>query len=82
MKTRLKQIARSLTAWLLSAVLLSAILSAACGSESQVAEQDRAEDKEKAPTFELPVAQGGMLSLSQLLDGREAVTLVFYRGFF
>ena len=82
MKAGLEKIAGLLSVWLLPVALLGILLSAACGSEPQVAEQDRAADEEKAPAFELPAARGGVMSLSQLLDGREAVALVFYRGFF
>lgn len=82
MKIRLEHTGRSLPAWLMSAVLLGLMITAACGSESQVAEQGQRSNEEKAPSFELPEARGGMLSLSQLLEGRDAVALVFYRGFF
>ena len=82
MKTRLEEIARSLPAWLLSAALLGILLSAACDSEPRVAEKKQVADEDRAPAFELPAARGGMMSLSQLLDGRKAAALVFYRGFF
>ena len=35
-----------------------------------------------APMFELPSTQGGALSLTDLLEERDAAVLVFYRGFF
>ena len=82
MKNRLEEITRSLSAWIPLAVLLSVLISAACGSESPSAERERAPDEEKATAFELPEARGGMMSLSQILEGREAAALVFYRGFF
>ena len=82
MKTKLEEIARSLPAWLVSAVLLSVLLSAACGSEPQAAEPEPMPDEEKAPSFELPAARGDMTSLAQLLEGRDALVMVFYRGFF
>ena len=82
MKIRLEHTRRLLPAWLMSAVLLGLLITAACGSEPQVAEQGQRTNEEKAPSFELPEARGGMLSLSQLLDGRDGLALVFYRGFF
>ncbi len=82
MKTRWARIVRWLPAWLMSAALLGLMAMAACGSEPQAAEPDRRANEEKAPSFELPEARGGMLSLSQILDGRDAAALVFYRGFF
>ena len=82
MKIRLEHTRRLLPAWLMSAVLLGFLVTAACGSEPQVAEQGQRANEEKAPSFELPEARGGMLSLSQLLDGRDGLALVFYRGFF
>ncbi len=77
MKNRLEEIARSPSAWIPLAVLLGVLISAACG-----AEQERRAAEEKAPSFELPEARGGTMSLAQLLEGREAAALVFYRGFF
>ena len=82
MKIRLEHTGRLLPAWLMSTVLLAFLISVACGSEPQVAEQGQRTNEEKAPSFELPEARGGMLSLSQLLEERDAVALVFYRGFF
>ena len=82
MKNRLEHTGRSLPAWLMSAVLLGFLIAAACGSEPQAAERQQRPDEEKAPSFELPEARGGALSLSQLLEGRDAAALVFYRGFF
>lgn len=82
MKTGLKSVRLSLPTWLMSAVLLGFLITAACGSEPQAAEQGQRTNEEKAPSFELPEARGGMLSLSQLLEGRDAAALVFYRGFF
>ena len=82
MKAGLRYRGRSLLVWLVPAVLLSVLVSAACGSEPQAAERKLAPDEEKAPSFELPAARGGMTSLQQLLDGRDALALVFYRGFF
>ena len=82
MKTGLESVRRSLPSWLALAVLLGFTIMAACGSEPQVAEPDRRANEEKAPSFELPEARGGMMSLSQILEGRDAATLVFYRGFF
>ena len=82
MKTRLGHTGLSLWIWLVSAVLLGAPLMATCGSEPQSADQDQTPDEEKAPSFELPAARGGTMSLSQLLEGRDALALVFYRGFF
>ena len=82
MKNRLEHTGRSLPALLMSAVLLGFLITAACGSEPQVAEQGQRTDEEKAPAFELPEARGGMVSLSQLLEGHDGLALVFYRGFF
>ena len=82
MKNGLEITLRSLPAWIVSAVLLGLLMSAACGSEPQAAEDGPDPNEENAPAFELPAAQGGMMSLSQLLEGREGVALVFYRGFF
>ena len=82
MKTRRASTVRWLTGWLVPVVLLSALILAACGSEPQVAEPDRRTNEEKAPSFELPEARGDMMSLSQILEGHDAATLVFYRGFF
>ena len=82
MKIRLEHNRRLLPSWLVSAVLLGFLITAACDSEPQVAEPDRRANEEKAPSFELPEARGGMMSLSQILEGRDAATLVFYRGFF
>ena len=82
MKNRLEEIARSSSAWILSVILLGVMVAAACGTEPRAAERERAPDEEEAPSFELPEARGGMMSLSQLLEGREAAALVFYRGFF
>ena len=36
----------------------------------------------RAPEFSLPAADGGTVSLSGLLDGKDGAALVFYRGFF
>ena len=36
----------------------------------------------RAPEFSLPSADGGTVSLSGLLDGKDGAALVFYRGFF
>ena len=82
MKNRPELAGRSLPAWLMCAVLLGLLVTAACGSEPQAAEQGQRTDEEKAPSFELPEARGGMMSLSQLLEGRDGLALVFYRGFF
>lgn len=82
MKTRWARIVRWLPGWLAPTVLLSALIVAACGSEPQAVERQQRPDEEKAPPFELPAARGGMMSLSQILEGRDAATLVFYRGFF
>ncbi|MXY22099.1 MAG: hypothetical protein F4Y49_12300 [Dehalococcoidia bacterium] len=82
MKTRSASIVRWLTGCLMLTVLLSALIVAACGSEPQVAEQGQRTNEEKAPSFELPEARGGMMSLAQLLEGRNGLALVFYRGFF
>ena len=38
--------------------------------------------RETAPDFDLPAAGGGTVSLSQMLDGKRAAALVFYRGLF
>ena len=38
--------------------------------------------RETAPDFDLPAAGGGSVSLSQMLDGKRAAVLVFYRGLF
>ena len=35
-----------------------------------------------APAFELPAVGGGSVSLTQILEGRTAATLIFYRGLF
>ena len=82
MKTRLEEIARPVWAWLPLAFLLGVLISAACGSDPGAAEREGTPDERKAPSFELPAARGGMMSLSQLLEGRDAAALVFYRGFF
>lgn len=82
MKTGLQYRRRSLLVWLVSVSLLSVLTMAACGSEPQAVEESPNPNEEEAPSFELPAARGGMMSLSQLLDGREALALVFYRGFF
>ena len=82
MNARLQCRRRSLLAWLVSVVLLGALMSAGCGSESRPAEGETAPSEERAPSFELPAARGGMMSLSQILEGRDAAALVFYRGFF
>ncbi len=79
MKVRLEHTGQ---AWLMSAVLLGFMIMAACGPEPQPAEQDQGTNEEKAPSFELPEARGGTVSLSQLLEARDAAALVFYRGFF
>ena len=57
----------------LAAAALVAV--AACGSNA-VSPGDR------APAFTLPAADGTTVSLSALLDNRDAAVLVFYRGFF
>ena len=82
MNIRLERAGRLLPAWLMSAVLLGFMIAAACGSEPRAAEQGQGSTEEKAPSFELPEARGGTLSLSQILEGRDAAALVFYRGFF
>ncbi len=82
MKTRLDGLLNSHLAWFAFAILLGALLSAACGSDPQAADKESGADEEKAPSFELPEARGGMMSLSQLLEGRDGLALVFYRGFF
>ena len=82
MKTRWARIVRWLPGWLAPTVLLSALVVAACGSEPQAAERQQRPDEEKAPSFELPAARGGMMSLEQLLEGHDGLALVFYRGFF
>ena len=79
MKTRRGQFVGSPMLWILSSLLIAILLSVACGSEPQAADSS---SRENAPSFELPEARGGMLSLSQLLDGRDATALVFYRGYF
>lgn len=82
MKTGLQYRGRSLLVWLVSVSLLSVLTMAACGSEPRAAGERPDPNEEEAPSFELPAARGGMMSLSQLLDGRDALALVFYRGFF
>ncbi len=82
MKTELESVRRSLPSWLALAVLLGALITAACGSEPRAAEDRPDPNEEEAPSFKLPAARGGMMSLTQLLEGRDAVALVFYRGFF
>lgn len=82
MKIRLENTGRLIPAWLMSAVLLGFMITAACGSEPQAAERQQRPDEPKAPSFELPAARGGMTSLEQLLEGRDGLALVFYRGFF
>ena len=82
MKTRLEGLLSSLPALLAFAAILGVLMSAACGSEPQAAEQESRPEEAKAPSFELPESRGGMMSLSQLLEGRDALVLVFYRGFF
>ena len=82
MKTGLQYRGRSQLIWLVSVFLLSALAMAACGSEPQATEEIPDPYEEEAPSFELPAARGGMKSLSQLLEGRDALALVFYRGFF
>ena len=82
MKIRLERLLSSLPAPLAFAALLGVLLSAACGSDTQTAEQESGPEEAKASSFELPEARGGMMSLSQLLEGRDALALVFYRGFF
>ena len=82
MKTGFQYRGRSLLIWLVSVSLLIVMTISACGSEPQAVEERPDPNEEVAPSFELPAAQGGMKSLSQLLEGRDAVALVFYRGFF
>ena len=41
-----------------------------------------ASEGKAAPDFSLPASTGTFVSLSQLLSGRDAAVLVFYRGFF
>ena len=82
MKTGLNSIRRSLPSWLALAVLLGILITVACGSEPQAAEERPDPNEEEAPSFELPAARGGMKSLAQLLEGHDALALVFYRGFF
>ena len=82
MKTGLESVRRSLPSWLALAALLGVLITVACGSEPQAAEDAPDPNEEQAPSFELPAARGGMMSLSQLLDGKDALALVFYRGFF
>ena len=38
--------------------------------------------REIAPAFELAAGGGGTVSLAELLDGKRAAVLVFYRGLF
>ena len=38
--------------------------------------------RETAPPFDLPAAGGGTVSLSDLLEGKRAAVMVFYRGLF
>ena len=38
--------------------------------------------REIAPAFELAAGAGGAVSLAELLDGKRAAVLVFYRGLF
>ena len=82
MKTGLESVRRPLPSWLALAALLGVLITVACGSEPQATEERPDPNEEQAPSFELPAARGGMMSLSQLLDGRDALVLVFYRGFF
>ncbi len=53
-------------------------LLAGCGSDSDKG----VSVDERAPAFTLPAADGDPVSLSDLLEDRAAVVLVFYRGFF
>ena len=53
-------------------------LLAGCGSD---ADKGVSVD-ERAPAFTLPAADGTSVSLGDLLEGRAAAVLVFYRGFF
>ena len=82
MNTRWASTVHRLPGWLATTVLLSALIVAACGSEPQSTERQQRPDEERAPSFELPAARGGMMSLEQLLEGRDGLALVFYRGFF
>ncbi|MBM3948254.1 MAG: hypothetical protein FJ312_03250 [SAR202 cluster bacterium] len=63
-------------AWFLL-VLLAVVVPfvLACG-------EDAAPQAEKAPAFSLVSSEGAEVSLDNLLEGRDAVVLVFYRGVF
>ena len=56
----------------------AAALLAGCGSDSGKG----VSVDERAPAFTLPAADGEPVSLDDLLEGRAAAVLVFYRGFF
>ena len=57
--------------------LAVAVLAAFSGCDSEAVSPG-----DRAPAFTLPAADGTSVSLSDLLDGRAAAVLVFYRGFF
>ena len=82
MTNRLEETLHSISAWLVSAIFLGFLITAACGSEPQVAEQRQGPTEEKAPSFELPEARGGMMSLRNSWRDATGLALVFYRGFF
>ena len=82
MRNRLADVSSLPLAWLAPVVLLGVLALAACGSEPRAAQPNQAPEEEKAVAFELPEARGGMVSLTQLLEGHDAAALVFYRGFF
>ncbi len=60
----------------------NAILLALVGLSLILAGCSGAKEREKAPLFNLPSADGRQVSLAPLLQERDAVVIVFYRGFF
>ena len=58
----------SLTVW----TIVALVLLSGCGGKEEA----------KAPAFSLTDAVGGQVTLYDLLDVYDRITLVFYRGFF
>ncbi len=88
----------TLTLMLAAVALLAAVAAAACSSSPAAPLADASSfptaegftptveasvpDGPLAPDFALTSATGQSVSLADLLDGREATVIVFYRGFF
>ena len=67
--------------WGLAAVaaVLALALTAACGSGNGGGEPLSVGDT--APAFTAPASDGGNVTLTNLASGKDAVVVVFYRGF-